>query len=66
MDFVTAKEKAEEWGISLRRVQRFCEQDRIAGIRRLGKVWAIPRDARRPCDRRYTVHKSDEAGGRDE
>ena len=65
MDFVTAKEKAEEWSISLRRVQLFCEQGRIEGIHRLGKVWAIPKNAKRPCDKRYTIHKNSEAGGRD-
>ena len=32
VDFVTAKEKALEWNISLRRVQTYCEQNRINGI----------------------------------
>lgn len=66
MDFVTAKEKAEEWNISLRRVQLFCEQGRIVGIHRFGKVWAIPREAKRPYDRRYTTNKGKEAGDRGE
>ena len=63
MDFVTAKEKATEWNISLRRVQVFCEQDRIEGVRRLGKVWVIPKNAKRPCDRRYSANKQKEGGG---
>lgn len=66
MDFVTAKEKAAEWDISLRRVQLFCEQGRIEGVQRLGKVWVIPKDAKRPTDRRYTINKDYEGGGRGE
>lgn len=57
LDFVTAKEKAQEWGISLRRVQLFCEQGRIDGMRRLGKVYIIPKDAPRPKDGRYKANK---------
>ena len=57
MDFLTAKEKADEWNISLRRVQLFCEQNRIEGVQRLGKIWVIPKNAERPCDKRYSVNK---------
>ncbi len=57
MDFVIAKEKSVEWGISLRRVQTFCEQGRINGVQRMGKIWIIPRDAKRPSDMRYTANK---------
>ena len=57
MDFVTAKEKAIEWNISLRRVQLFCEQNRIEGVKRLGKIWIIPKDAKRPCDKRFSINK---------
>lgn len=31
MDYITAKEAAEKWGISQRRVQLLCEQGRVAG-----------------------------------
>jgi hypothetical protein len=65
MDFVTAKEKATEWDISLRRVQLFCEQDRIAGVQRLGKVWAIPKYAERPLDKRYKINKQHEGDWQD-
>ena len=66
MDFVTAKEKATEWNISLRRVQGFCEQGRIEGVQRLGKVWVIPQNARRPTDLRYSINRQKEGGWRDE
>lgn len=59
MDYVTAKEKAAEWNLSLRRVQAFCEQGRIDGVQRLGKVWAIPQEARKPKDARYSCEQSE-------
>lgn len=52
MDYITAKEAGIAWGISERRVQVLCEQGRIAGVQRLGKSWAIPKDARKPLDAR--------------
>jgi len=60
MDYVTPKEKAVEWSISLRRVQLFCEQGRITGVQRLGKIWVIPKDAKRPLDKRYSVNRVNE------
>lgn len=59
MEFVSAKEKSEEWGISLRRVQKFCEQGRVHGVQRLGKIWLIPKEAERPADLRYSANKQD-------
>ena len=52
MEYITAKEAAAKWGISERRVQVLCEQSRIDGVQRLGKAWAIPRDAEKPTDKR--------------
>jgi len=60
MEFVSAKEKAKEWSISLRRVQKFCEQGRIDGVQRLGKIWLIPKDAPRPADLRYSANKQED------
>ena len=57
MDFMTAKEKAEEWGLSCRRVQIYCEQGRIEGVTRLGKIWIIPKAANRPADKRCKENK---------
>lgn len=52
MEYITAKEAAVKWGISERRVQVLCEQKRVEGVQRLGKAWAIPRDATKPIDAR--------------
>ncbi len=57
MEYITAKEAASKWGISERRVQVLCEQKRIDGVQRLGKAWAIPKDAKKPVDKRKTNRK---------
>lgn len=62
MEYVTAKEIAERWGVTTRRVQILCEQGKIYGVTRLGKVWAIPKDAEKPADGRYRRSKEDREG----
>ena len=52
MEYITAKQAAQKWGISERRVQVLCEQGRIEGVQRLGKAWAIPITAIKPIDAR--------------
>lgn len=52
MEYITAKEAAEKWNISQRRVQVLCEQGRIKGAVRLGWAWAIPKEADKPLDAR--------------
>ena len=57
MDYITAKETAELWGLTTRRVQILCEQGKIQGAARLGKVWAIPKDTPKPPDGRYKENR---------
>ncbi len=57
MEYITAKEAAEKWGISQRRVQLLCWQDRVDGAKRLGWAWAIPEDAPKPKDARLKWKK---------
>lgn len=52
MDYLSAKEVAEKWNISRRRVQILCEEGRIKGAFKLSNVWVIPKDAEKPEDRR--------------
>ena len=49
---MNAKEAADEWGLSVRRVQVLCEQGRVDGVARLGNVWLIPKSAEKPLDGR--------------
>lgn len=57
MEYMTAKEAAQKWNITVRRVQVLCAQGRIKGATRLGNVWAIPKDAKKPDDARLKVLK---------
>lgn len=50
--YISVKEEAKKWGISERRIQKLCEQDRIEGVVRFGHMWVIPVDAEKPTDRR--------------
>jgi hypothetical protein len=60
MEFISAKEASEKWGISERRIQKLCEEGRIPGVFRFGRSWAIPKDAEKPRDaRRKGVHSLD-------
>ena len=52
MKYLSAKEAANKWGISDRRVQILCNQDRIPGVIRIGNTWGIPDNAEKPKDER--------------
>jgi len=52
-NYMSVKKAAEKWGISERRVQILCQQNRIAGVLRFGRSWVIPKDAEKPPDNRY-------------
>jgi hypothetical protein len=41
--------------ISVRKVQTVCEQNKIAGVMRLGNVYAIPINAENPKTKRLEV-----------
>ena len=43
--FKRVKDYAEEWGISKRRVQIYCEENRIEGAFKYGQYLLIPKDA---------------------
>lgn len=57
MNYMSAKQAAEKWGISERRVHKLCETERIPGVERLGYVWAIPNSAEKPVDKRKKENK---------
>ncbi len=52
MEYVSIKDMSERWGISIRRIQILCNEDRIPGAFRIGNAWAIPSDAEKPKDQR--------------
>ena len=52
MEYISTKEAAEKWGVSERRIQKLCEENRIEGVIRFSRVWAIPKDIYKPTDGR--------------
>ena len=52
MKYMTAKEAAEKWNISQRRVAVLCAENRIENAEMLGNMWLIPKDAEKPQDAR--------------
>ncbi len=50
MGYITASQAAKKWNISQRRVQILCSENRIEGVFKLGEIWAIPDDAKKPRD----------------
>ena len=52
LQYITAREAAEKWNISQRRVSILCAENRIPNVAMLGNMWIIPRNAKKPADRR--------------
>ena len=52
-EYMSVKEAVVKWGISERRIQKLCEENRIEGVVRFGHAWAIPINTEKPSDRRY-------------
>jgi DNA adenine methylase len=49
---MSAKEAAEKWGISQRRVDFLCSEGRIEQAQKIGSSWVIPVSAEKPADAR--------------
>ena len=60
MEYITVREAAEKWGVSIRRIQYLCSHNMIPGAVQFGKVWTIPKDAAKPRDGRNKVNKEKE------
>lgn len=52
MDYMTLREAGEKWGISPRQINYYCSEGRIPGAKKMGTVWLIPKDAKKPVDGR--------------
>ena len=52
MDYITAQQATEKWGVSLRWVQVYLKNGRIEGAIRFGHAWMIPNNADKPIDPR--------------
>lgn len=52
LSYISAKEAAEKWNISQRRVAILCSERRISGAMMVGNMWIIPSTAEKPVDKR--------------
>ena len=52
MEFMSAREAADKWKISQRRVAVLCSEGRIKNAEMLGNMWLIPIMAQKPADAR--------------
>ncbi len=52
MEFMSARETANKWGISQRRVEVLCSENRIENATMIGNMWIIPSTAGKPIDAR--------------
>ncbi len=53
MEYISAQDAAERWGITKRRVQILCSTNRIPNAVRIGNMWVIPNTAQKPLDSRF-------------
>lgn len=52
MEYISAKQTAQKWGVTVKRVQVLCKENRIPGAARVGRTWIIPNTAEKPVDAR--------------
>ena len=57
MNFMSAREAADKWGISQRRVAVLCSENRIDNATMVGNMWIIPTTAEKPIDARSIRYK---------
>ena len=53
-DYLSVKETALKYGVSERRVQKLCSENRIQGAKSISGVWLIPSSAPKPRDERVS------------
>ena len=58
MKIMSAREAADKWGISQRRVAVLCSENRIANAEMIGNMWVMPSNAKKPIDARSTRYAS--------
>lgn len=53
--YMTTREAATLWGISMRRINLLCQEGRIEGAYKEGRQWLLPSNASKPQDKRKKV-----------
>lgn len=58
LEYISTPEAAKKWGISERRVQKLCEENRIPGVAKFTRLWLIPKNAEKLADKRLKKAKT--------
>lgn len=61
-EFISVKDVADQWGLTVRRVQMMCMQGLIPGAEKQGRFWVVPVGAERPQDKRVSALSSKRPG----
>ena len=61
MDYMTLKEAGSKWGVTPRRINYYCAAGRIPGAVKMGNLWLLPKDAKKPMDGRTKQGKEKQA-----
>lgn len=59
MEYMSARDAAQKWGITQRRVSILCAENRIDGVDRVGNMWLIPKTAKKPIDGRKSRYEKE-------
>ncbi len=59
IEYMSARDAAEKWNISQRRVSILCAENRIPNVAMLGNMWIIPCNAQKPFDARRKDKRTD-------
>ena len=51
MEYLSVKETAQKWNVSVRRIQALCKQGRIEGVEKEGNAYIIPNSSKKPEDK---------------
>lgn len=57
--YITTKQAAEMWNVSIRQIQNYCKKEIIPGVIKVGTNYLIPEDASRPKYGFYSNPSSD-------
>ena len=60
--FLSVKEVARKWNVSVRWVNQYIQEGRVPGVERFGKSWAVPEEAVKPERQRPGAKKRLQAG----
>ena len=55
-NYYTARELSVLWGVTVRMISHYCSNGEIPGAEKLGNMWVIPKNAKKPVDKRYKTN----------